>query len=211
LCAATARAESIELARHIARTAAKLFAEGGYDGTPVSAIVEAAGVTKPTLYYHFGSKEGLAQALLIEPMARLATTLQGVLATEVDPVRALGQMIAAHFDYTREEPDRSRFLFALAFGPHDRDLAAELKWSADELSRLYQEAVGRLAASGIIESGRVEACGKALWGLIVIHILHFLKHCQASDELGPELPERIVRDLLWGFAAPGTRTEKGRA
>ena len=35
----------------------------GYDATPVRAIVEAAGVTKPTLYYHFGSKEGLAQAL----------------------------------------------------------------------------------------------------------------------------------------------------
>jgi AcrR family transcriptional regulator len=211
LCAATTRSESGEVARHIARTAARLFAEGGYDGTPVSAIVEAAGVTKPTLYYHFRSKEGLAQALLIEPMARLAATLQGVLATEADPVRALGQMIAAHFDFTREEPDRSRFLFALAFGPHDRDLAAELEWSADELGRLYQEAVGRLAATGIIEAGRVEACGKALWGLIVIHILQFLKHCQEGEALGPDLAVQIVRDLLWGFAAPGIRTEKGRA
>jgi AcrR family transcriptional regulator len=211
LCATTARAESSELARHIARTAARLFAERGYDGTPVSAIVEAAGVTKPTLYYHFGSKEGLAQALLTEPMARLAATLRAILEAEADPVRTLGQMIAAHFDYTREEPDRSRFLFALAFGPHDRDLAAELKWSAEELSRLYQEAVDRLAASGTIDAARVEACGTALWGQIVIHILHFLKHCQAVEGPGPELAGQIVRDLLWGFAAPGIRAEKGRA
>ena len=56
------------MARHIARTAARLFAERGYDATSVREIVEAAGVAKPTLYYYFRSKEGLAQALLTVPL-----------------------------------------------------------------------------------------------------------------------------------------------
>ena len=39
--------------------ATQLFAERGYAATGVAAICEAAGVAKPALYWHFGSKEEL--------------------------------------------------------------------------------------------------------------------------------------------------------
>jgi TetR/AcrR family transcriptional regulator len=39
--------------------ALELFSEKGYEGVPVSELTEAAGITKPTLYYYFKSKEGL--------------------------------------------------------------------------------------------------------------------------------------------------------
>jgi len=40
-----------------------LFSEKGYEGVSVNELVEAAGITKPTLYYYFGSKEGLFNAV----------------------------------------------------------------------------------------------------------------------------------------------------
>src|SRR5215211_7966667 len=43
-----------------------LFAARGYDAVGVQEIVEAAGVTKPTLYHYFGSKRGLLEALVAE-------------------------------------------------------------------------------------------------------------------------------------------------
>ena len=43
----------------IMKAATHLFANKGYASTSVREIVEAAGVTKPTLYYWFDSKEGL--------------------------------------------------------------------------------------------------------------------------------------------------------
>src|SRR5437660_12620680 len=98
------RAGTSEVARHVARVAARLFAARGYDATPVRAIVEAAGVTKPTLYYHFGSKEGLAQALLTVPMTRLVTTHEEVVADVADPVQALERLIEANFAFCREDP-----------------------------------------------------------------------------------------------------------
>src|SRR3954470_18857643 len=88
-----------ERARHIAHVAARLFAARGYDATPVRAIVEAAGVTKPTLYYHFGSKEGLAQALLIVPMARLEARLRGILERPGAPAARLAELVEAHFAF----------------------------------------------------------------------------------------------------------------
>jgi len=65
------------------------FAAGGYDGSSMSAIADAAGVTKPILYSHFESKDGLYTACadqLVEPMlervehaARAAETPDGQL------------------------------------------------------------------------------------------------------------------------------------
>ena len=43
--------------------ALELFAAKGYEGVSVSELTEAAGITKPTLYYYFGSKEGLFESV----------------------------------------------------------------------------------------------------------------------------------------------------
>src|SRR5690349_10310378 len=116
-----------EVARHIARVAAQLFATRGYDATPVREIVEAAGVTKPTLYYHYGSKEGLAQALLTEPITRLNENLRKILDGPGDAVAKLVGTFEAHFASCREDPERMRFFFALYFGPGARGLLEEME------------------------------------------------------------------------------------
>jgi len=46
------------------RAAVQVFDRKGYASASVREIVEAAGVTKPALYYHFGSKEGVLAAIL---------------------------------------------------------------------------------------------------------------------------------------------------
>src|SRR5581483_8225499 len=113
-------------ARHIARVAARLFAERGYDATSVREIVEAAGVTKPTLYYHFGSKEALAQALVTTPLERLQEAMRRAIDEAADPVEGLAAMLQAKLDFCREDPDRARFFYALFFGPLATGLANEI-------------------------------------------------------------------------------------
>lgn len=44
--------------------AASLFDEVGYEAATISAILKRSGVTKGALYFHFSSKEELAQAVL---------------------------------------------------------------------------------------------------------------------------------------------------
>src|SRR5215210_4436349 len=153
MVAAPERVEQNEMARHIARVAARLFAARGYEATPVRSIVEAAGVTKPTLYYHFGSKEGLAQALLTVPMTRLAATLREILAGAGDPADQLAEMVEAHFAFCREDPDRARFVYALFFGPLGSGLAAELARFGATFDATVTEAVDRLAGAGLVAPG----------------------------------------------------------
>ena len=46
--------------------AAQVFDEGGFFGAKLSEILQRAGVTKGALYFHFQSKEEIAQAIIAE-------------------------------------------------------------------------------------------------------------------------------------------------
>ncbi len=64
-----------DLPRHLLAVATRLFAERGFEGTSVQAVVEAAGVTKGAMYHYFASKDDLlhevyARVLRLQ-MARL--------------------------------------------------------------------------------------------------------------------------------------------
>lgn len=56
-------------------TSARLFYEAGITATGVDTIVREAGVSKPTLYAHFGSKTELVAAVLTERHERRSREL----------------------------------------------------------------------------------------------------------------------------------------
>lgn len=180
--------------------AARLFATHGYDATPVNAIVEAAGVKKPTLYYHFKSKEGLAQALLTRPLTRLVETLAAQLGREVDPVEGLVEFLETHFAFVAEDPDRVRFFYAIFFGPNGSGLANELAGFGERLDEVLMASVRRLADAGIIAADRAEACFAMIRGMIIVSTMDYL-YC--GLELSPDRCRRLVDDILRGFAEPG--------
>jgi AcrR family transcriptional regulator len=199
--AVAAKPETSPVARHIARVAARLFAEQGYDATSVREIAETAGVAKPTLYYYFRSKEGLASALLTAPLAGLVSALRQIVTTVAEPVRCLEQVIDAQYAFCRENPDRGRFIFALLFGPHGTEVAADLEPYRDSLLSWTEAAVRRLADGGMLSRRRVDAFAIACRGLIVISTMDFLYR---DRPLGVDLARRQVDDLLGGFREPGS-------
>ncbi len=62
----------------IIRTAEKLFACKGYDGTSVRDIAEEAGVNVAMISYYFGSKEKLMQALFHQRMEKVRTKIESL-------------------------------------------------------------------------------------------------------------------------------------
>jgi len=82
------------------REAADLFNRKGYAATSVGEIVAAAGVTKPVLYYHFESKEGLYLSLMEEGLGSFRATLEAALRSDkgsvADRIRRLCEAIVGH-------------------------------------------------------------------------------------------------------------------
>jgi len=200
---AAAEPERAEIPTRIVRAAAHLFATEGYDATSVRHIVEAASVTKPTLYYYFESKEGLARALLTAPIGRLSVTLDSIVNGPAPANEKLAAVIDEHFKLCHDDPDTARFAYALFFGPRSSKLAVELADLGLLLAESVHKVICCLADEQVIEADRIEECTAATRGLICIYTMDFLYR---DLVLPAELSQRLVADLLQGFGRRRTAT-----
>jgi AcrR family transcriptional regulator len=66
-----------------------LFAEHGYEGTSIEAVLTAAGVSRGALYHHFAGKEALFTAVLEALSERITAQLTEVISGCADPVDAV--------------------------------------------------------------------------------------------------------------------------
>jgi AcrR family transcriptional regulator len=127
--AATSRKrEQSELSRErLIEAATRLFAERGYRDASVQAIGEAAGISRGSIFWHFGSKEGLLWAVVQRAFTRWEAEK---LVPEVGDARgeeAIGRALRAHRRFLADEGGTLRLLFVLMFealGPRP-ELAGE--------------------------------------------------------------------------------------
>ncbi len=75
--------------QRIVEAADDLFYRQGITATSVDAVVELAGLSKPTLYRYFPSKEDLVEAYLSARDKKSRETLEATLAQHADPVERL--------------------------------------------------------------------------------------------------------------------------
>ena len=134
----------MEARERIVGEALRLFADRGYDGIGVQEIVDAADVTKPTLYHHFVNKRGL----LLDVCARIETAITDsttvVEAYAGDLPKTLQETIANYFAFAARHPRELRLLVALLHAPpgsEARDVARPLELSLDRrFARLFKRA-----------------------------------------------------------------------
>ena len=62
----------------ILTAAVELFGDTGYTSTGLGDVIERAGLTKGALYYHFDSKESLAEAIIAEAAARVWNAVDAI-------------------------------------------------------------------------------------------------------------------------------------
>lgn len=87
-------------AERILAAASRLFYERGIRAVGVNTIAERAGVTKVTLYAHFGSKDGLVAAHLHARDQRWWTALEEFIAGHPDPKERLLAIFDAYRAWT---------------------------------------------------------------------------------------------------------------
>lgn len=102
--------------RHaILRAALHQFAECGYAGASVQAIVNAAQVTKPALYYYFPSKAKLYQAIVDFAHDERYRLMQEAVAKGGTTAARLGEIVTALFEFSQANADLMRLAFASLF------------------------------------------------------------------------------------------------
>jgi len=94
----------------ILQTATQLFAERGFDGTSLQQIADAVGIRKPSLLYHYPSKEELRRAVLDEVLQRWNDTLPQLLMVAAAGERRFGPVIRETLGFFTADPNRARLL-----------------------------------------------------------------------------------------------------
>jgi AcrR family transcriptional regulator len=71
------------------QVATGLFADHGYEGTSIEAVLAAAGVSRGALYHHFAGKEALFTAVLEAVSDRVTAEVSEAVSGCTDPVDAV--------------------------------------------------------------------------------------------------------------------------
>jgi TetR/AcrR family transcriptional regulator len=101
--------------QHILQAALKSFARCGYAATSVQQIVDAAGVSKPALYYYFADKAKLFQALVDQAHDERYRLMQAAAERGATVAEKLEQIVAAVFEFSLRNRELMRLAFATAF------------------------------------------------------------------------------------------------
>jgi AcrR family transcriptional regulator len=88
-----------------------LFATTGFGATSIEAIAAEAGVTRPVVYAHFGSKDGIYLACLRRARGQLEAMMFEAIATAMDVRGQIERGADAYFRFVESDPARWRVLF----------------------------------------------------------------------------------------------------
>jgi TetR/AcrR family transcriptional regulator, acrAB operon repressor len=184
------KAEQAERSREaLVAAAAALFAERGYRDASVQAIGERAGVSRGSIFWHFGSKEGLLWAVVERAFAEWQ---RDVLVPDVGSARgleAVRRALRAHRRFLAERGGELRLFFVLMFealGPRP-DLAEEF---ARLHGRLRELTVGWLEDAPDV---RADVDAEAVI-VVITAALGGIVYQRLLDPYGFDL-EHVYRDL----------------
>ena len=124
----------------IIESAAELLAQSADVDVSTRAICDAAGVTAPTLYHHFGDKNGLLDALVARGVEAFLTRKRAIAETD-DPV---ADLVAGFEDFLGFALDRPRLfrLMVQRVGDNPQVIEAAMASTNVRLTRLAEQ--GRL-------------------------------------------------------------------
>ena len=97
--------------------ALELFSQRGYDAVGVREVVEAVGVTKPTLYHYFDSKRGLLEALLKREAGQMLSQILQAAQYQGDLVLTLENITRTYFGIAQNNTTFYRMQLAMYYAP----------------------------------------------------------------------------------------------
>ena len=91
----------------VLEAATDLVIEAGHQNVSMKELVERSGVSNGSIFHHFGSKDGVVEAIFVrERKDYLGHVAARILAHEGDPCDAMGEGAKAAIDHQARDPQR---------------------------------------------------------------------------------------------------------
>lgn len=181
-----------ERRRQIMTSAKLVFAEAGYHGASIHAIIEKAQIARGTFYLYFESKAAVFDSILDQAMADLRARIHRI---EVDdktappPQDQLRTQILATLEYIVQDRPLATLLLFAGHTP-DAEAAERLDQFFAEVRDLLRRAMESGMEIGLLRKVEPELAASALLGMIRGVIEHLIR------DPNPPKVEAVVAEIL---------------
>ena len=186
--------------RQILAVALEVFAERGYRDASMEAVAERAGITKPVLYTHFGSKVGLLLACIAHVRAELLEVTTAAAAGADGPEEMLRRGTLAFFRYLEER------------GPTWTALCSESSVAGEALEAVRAQQSAFTASLLAAQVPGTDPQRLAGWAQVIVGACERLANWRGGEPaVTAEQATDYLMDLVWTglAAAPPVRAQQG--
>ncbi|MGN6458186.1 MAG: TetR/AcrR family transcriptional regulator [Achromobacter mucicolens] len=149
----------------ILEEAAKLFARSGYDGSSISDLAAAIGVSKAAIYHYYPTKQDIYDAIILQVLEGLTQTVGRDVAGAMGGVARLRAFMVGHARYF--EQHHAQFVTMLigysGMALSEREDAARLR---DSYEKLLRDVIAQGVADGAFRALDVAATGRAVLSML---------------------------------------------
>lgn len=190
-----ARPGEADARERILRSAIRLFAQKGYDGAPVAAIADGAGVNRALPFYYWETKRSLYSAAVGEGLGLFTAMTRAALTGPGSASDRLSAFVAGHLRLLWHQGDLMRVVDRCLLDGHvaELGLAERFQGTVQQLEGFFREA----ATAGEFRGVRPEFAARLLLGPGFIFSMWKLFEAERFSEA--ELAALITDQLLLGF------------
>lgn len=116
-----------------------LFGARGYEAVGVQDICMASGITKPSLYHHFGSKKGLLEAIEEDRYRAFVAQVEVEGGYSGDVQASLLATMKVFLESARRDADFARLRLSVAFSPPESEQHAVFRPRTEVLYRSIRD------------------------------------------------------------------------
>jgi TetR/AcrR family transcriptional regulator len=195
---ATARPARTTATKHkLFDAALELMGDRGPADVTVDEIAARAHVAKGSVYYNFGSKDGLIDALLRHGVALLAERLTAA-EQESDPLAAVERLVDGALTFFVEYPAFTQLLLSEMWRTPGQ-WHETMTLLRDNIMSIFKQVIQRLADAGRLPVGaEVDTAAAALFGTLVVVTLDWLT-------FQPDRPKEQVHTAVMALVRGLTR------
>ena len=184
------RQRNEEARRAILDAAGSILIDDGYEHFTMRKLADRCGYTAPTIYNHFGDKNGLIDALLEEVFHELVELLSHV-QRDCDPLDTMRAQFIAFVDFALRNPTHYRLLTT------PRDERSQPPPSGEKAIALLEEPLQALAAAARLKVTDSSAVQQSFWALM--HGLISLQTNRPNYEWSSVLVDTSLEAMIEGL------------
>ena len=195
-----------EQKQKILDAAIHLFAARGFEGTSIREISRAMNMSISGIYYYFGSKEGLAEAIIENNSQRLIAEIRRIVDAEKEPVARFRKLVETNLRLSGEYPREAKIFFI-----NEAHLTEEGKKKNRQIQRefldMYISELSMLQQKGHMRCKSVTVTAFNVLAVVLGFPRWYLPEGKLSlDEVVQETIRFIMQGVL-GLAVPDVSTE----